>query len=139
MAETNPDPNVEPTITGEEAGFNEDARFFSDVYIYGNLYYDQANTTESLTLDNLIVKSQALLNNLNVSGVSTFGGQLFGTNASFTGITTFSSIKVENLDLDNLVVGIATVQERFELTNEDGTNHVVGFATGSWGWSDWYR
>ena len=131
MAETNPDPNVEPTITGEEAWFNEDARFFSDVYIYGNLYYDQANTTESLTLDNLIVKSQALLNNLNASGVSTFSGQLFGTNASFTGISTFGSIRVENLDLDNLVVGIATVQERFELTNEDGTNHVVGFATGS--------
>ena len=130
MAETNPDPNVDKTVTGKEAWFNNDARFFNDVYIYGNLYYDQENTTESLNLDNLTVKAQALLNNLNVSGVSTFTGQILANNASFTGVSTFNSLDVATIDLDNLVVGIATVQERFEFTNEDGTNHVVGFSTG---------
>jgi hypothetical protein len=130
MAETNPDPNVDKTITGKEAWFNEDARFYKDVYIYGNLYYDSENSTQSLIVDNLTVNAQTILKDLNVSGVSTFTGQLFGNNSSFTGVSTFNSIKVSTLDIDNLVVGIATVQERFELSNENGTNHLVGFATG---------
>ena len=131
MAATNPDPNVDKTVTGKEAWFNQDARFYQDVYIYGNLYYDSEDTTQSLIVDNLTVNAQTILKDLNVTGVSTFTGQLFGNNASFTGVSTFNSIKVSNVEIDDLVVGIATVQERFELTNEDGTNHVVGFATGS--------
>ena len=35
MAATEPNPNVDPTVTGKEAWFNEDARFFKDVYVYG--------------------------------------------------------------------------------------------------------
>ena len=38
MAATDPNPNVDPTITGQEAWFNEDARFirtymFMEIYI----------------------------------------------------------------------------------------------------------
>ena len=130
MAATNPDPNVDKTVAGKEAWFNEDARFFQDVYIYGNLYYDQENTTESLVLDNLTVNAQTLLKNLNVSGVSTFTGGIFGTDSTFTGTSTFSKAVISFADIDNIDVGIATVRERFELTNEDGTQHLVGFSTG---------
>ena len=127
MAETPPDPNVDKTVTGKEAWFNEDARFYNDVYIYGNLYYDfDSITINSLTLGNLNVTTQAILKDLNVTGIATFTNQILATNAVFSGIATFTQ-----LDVDNIDVGIATVRERFELTNEDGTNHVVGFATGT--------
>ena len=127
MAATPPDPNVDKTVTGKESWFNEDARFYKDVYIYGNLYYDfDSITINSLTLGNLNVTTQAILKDLNVTGIATFTNQILATNAVFSGITTFAQ-----LDVDNIDVGIATVRERFELTNEDGTNHVVGFATGT--------
>ena len=38
MAATDPNPNVEPTVTGQEAWFNKDVRVFEDLYVYGNLY-----------------------------------------------------------------------------------------------------
>ena len=60
MAQSEPNPNVDPTITGQEAWFNEDARFYKDVYVYGNLYYDFEGT-DALNLDEL-----------NVSGIATF-------------------------------------------------------------------
>ena len=60
MAQSEPNPNVDPTITGQEAWFNEDARFYKDVYVYGNLYYN-FDGTDSLNLDQL-----------NVSGIATF-------------------------------------------------------------------
>ena len=60
MAASEPNPNVEPTVTGQEAWFNEDARFYKDVYVYGNLYYN-FDGTDSLNLDEL-----------NVSGIATF-------------------------------------------------------------------
>jgi len=130
MAATPPDPNVDKTVTGKESWFNEDARFFKDVYIYGTLYYDTEDTVQSLTVDNLTVNSQTTLNNLDVSGISTFAGSLFGTNSSFTGISTFSKVSISFADVDNIDVGIATVRERFEITNEDGSVHFVGFGTG---------
>ncbi len=32
------DPNV--NVSGRQSYFNEDAKFFKDVYIYGKLYYE---------------------------------------------------------------------------------------------------
>ena len=63
-----------------------------------------------------------------VTGVSTFTGQLFGNNSSFTGVSTFNSIKVSNLEIDDLVVGIATIQERFEKMKmlSDKQKHTLG-------------
>ena len=54
MAQSEPNPNNNPTVTGQEAWFNEDARFYKDVYVYGNLYYDFAGT-DAFNLDQLNV------------------------------------------------------------------------------------
>ena len=32
MAATDPNPNVDPTITGQEAWFNKDVRVYEDLY-----------------------------------------------------------------------------------------------------------
>jgi hypothetical protein len=115
------------TVTGQQAYFNEDAKFFKDVYVYGTLYYDFDFDTDNLVLDNITVNDTANINNLvltgttSVAGFSTFSGNVF-----LSGVTTAVSA-----DIDNLVVGIATVQKRFELTNESGINYLVGFADGS--------
>jgi hypothetical protein len=122
------------TVTGQQAYFNEDAKFFKDVYIYGTLYYDFEVQTDNLVVDNLTVNEQLNLNNLFVSGISSFIGFSTFTSSVFlsqdlyvTGIATLGG-----LDVDNLIVGIATVQQRFELTDVGGTNYFVGFATGSY-------
>lgn len=47
-------------VTGQEAYFNEDAKFFKDVYIYGKLYYDLPQ-----------------LKNIVVTGDSTFTGDVY--------------------------------------------------------------
>lgn len=53
------------TVTGQEAYFNEDAKFFKDVYIYGTLYYDFDLDKDNLVLDNVVIN-----NNLTVNGTS---------------------------------------------------------------------
>ena len=67
MAATDPNPNVNPTITGQEAWFNEDARFYKDLYVYGNLYYNFEGT-DSLNLDNLNVVGIATFNDIDING-----------------------------------------------------------------------
>ena len=47
---------------------NNDAKFFEDVYIYGNLYYD-LDGQDNFKVDSLIVNTQSDLNNLYVSGI----------------------------------------------------------------------
>ena len=37
------------TVTGQQAYFNEDAKFFKDVYVYGTLYYDFPFDIDNLT------------------------------------------------------------------------------------------
>jgi hypothetical protein len=120
-------------VQGQESYFNEDAKFFKDVYIYGTLYYDLEGT-DNLTLDNLIVNGQTTLNNLSVSGFGSFSGPVtlsstlsVGSTATFINDVNILGV----LDVDNIDVGVATVRERFELTNENGTNYLVGFSTGS--------
>ena len=79
---------------------NNDAKFFEDVYIYGNLYYD-LDGTDNFKLDNITINSQADLNNLYVSGISTFAGPvIFDSGTYFTGIATFK----EPVELDYLTV-----------------------------------
>ena len=78
-------------VTGQEAYFNEDAKFFKDVYIYGNVYAlgeggigggGNGNFTGSVVIPE----------NLFVGGTSTFVGI-----ASFT-----SNVNIENLDIKQL-------------------------------------
>jgi hypothetical protein len=121
-------------VQGQESYFNEDAKFFKDVYIYGKLYYDFEGLGDDLTLDNLTVNNQANINDLYVAGLSTFiGASQFNSVVSFGNTATFQTDVniLGTLDVDNIDVGIATVRQRFELTSDGGTNYLVGFATGS--------
>ena len=67
---------------------NDDAKFFSDVYIYGNLYYD-LDGQDNFTVDSLVVKSGADINNLYLTGVTTFlstnvfGDSVFSADVEF--------------------------------------------------------
>ena len=65
MAATDPNPNVDPTITGQEAWFNKDVRIYEDLYVYGNLYYNFEGT-DSLNLDNLNVVGIATFNDIDI-------------------------------------------------------------------------
>jgi hypothetical protein len=57
------DPNV--NVSGRQSYFNEDAKFFKDVYIYGTLFYDLS--TNSITK----------INNVSVGGTSNFKGDVY--------------------------------------------------------------
>ena len=79
---------------------NDDAKFFSDVYIYGNLYYDLEGT-DNLKLDNLTANYQANFNDIFATGIGTFNGPItFNNGTYFTGIATFT----QPVDLDYLHV-----------------------------------
>ena len=126
MAASEPNPNVEPTVTGQEAWFNEDARFYKDVYVYGNLYYN-FDGTDSLDLDNLNVTGIATFKDIDVTG-SLDVTDLTLRNLFSTGIATFTSAILP--ELDNLQVGILTVSEYFRVS--DGTNeYLTVTATGA--------
>ena len=119
MSATDPNPNVKPTITGQEAWFNKDVRVYEDLYVYGNLYYN-FDGSDSLDLDNL-----------SVSGIATFKdvvitGQIDATDLSIrnlfsSGISTFTDVVLP--ELDNLQVGILTVSNTFRVS--DGTDEFV--------------
>ena len=79
---------------------NDDAKFFSDVYIYGNLYYD-LDGTDNFRADNITINTQADLDNLYVTGITSFTGPtIFSGGNYFTGISSFT----EPLDIDYLNV-----------------------------------
>ena len=79
---------------------NDDAKFFSDVYIYGNLYYD-IDGTDNFRVDNLIVNNQTDLKDVYISGIGTFDGPVrFNSGTVFAGIATF----LEPVELDYLHV-----------------------------------
>jgi len=91
-------------VTGQEAYFNEDAKFFKDVYIYGNVYAlgeggigggGNGNFTGSVVIPE----------NLFVGGTSTFVGIASFTSATFT----------SNVNIENLQVGILTVTKKFDV------------------------
>ena len=79
---------------------NDDAKFFSDVYIYGNLYYD-LDGTDNLKLDNITVNHQANFKDIFATGIGTFNGPItFNSGVLFAGIVTFT----EPIDVDYLHV-----------------------------------
>ena len=127
-------------VQGEKSYFNEDAKFFKDVYVYGTLYYDFEGLGDNLRVDDLIVNGQASLKDLYVTGLSTFAGNVsftkqvtFSNNIFSTGISTFQKdVKINGtLDVENIDVGIATVRERFEVTSDSGTRYVTAFGSGA--------
>jgi len=87
------DPNV--NVSGRQSYFNEDAKFFKDVYIYGTLFYDFDKNT--------LTK----LNNVSVAGTSVFKDDVtFEKNVLIKG-----DLYVEG----NANVGILTVRKRLDV------------------------
>jgi hypothetical protein len=80
------------SVFGQEAFFNEDAKFFKDVYIYGTLYYDFEE------------KPKEIFNDIEVRGTAIFNG-----NSIFNG-----DVTIEN-PINNLTVGILTVTRRLDV------------------------
>ena len=79
-------------VTGQEAYFNEDAKFFKDVYIYGTLYYEFEAKTKEIFGD-IEVKGTA-----NFLGPSNFNDLVtFNNNVVFTKESTFPTINVTEL------------------------------------------
>jgi len=119
-------------VFNNETTFTQKAEFLKDVYIYGTLYYDFVGFGTDLTVEDINITKQANIADLYVSGVSTFvGASVFQSTVSVASTATLADVNVTGaLDVDQIDVGIATVRERFELTNEDGTQHLVGFASG---------
>ena len=77
------------TVIGNQSYFNEDAKFFKDVYIYGHLYYEfEANVRE-------------ILGDVQIDGTATFNGPvIFNGNVDIPG---------------SLNVGILTVSQRLDV------------------------
>jgi len=88
-------------VTGQEAYFNEDAKFFKDVYIYGTLYYDFDK--------NILIK----VDNLEVTGTTTFNGPVvFKDDVIFEkDVLIKGNLYVEG----NANVGILTVRKRLDV------------------------
>ena len=101
-------------VTGQEAYFNEDAKFFKDVYVYGTLHYNFP--TIDINLDNLKA------GNASFSGIVTFNGPVY-----------FNNDVIFNKELNALQVGILTVTKNFDIgiggtifTNAYGSNIGIG-------------
>jgi len=75
-------------VTGEQAFFNDDAKFFKDVYIYGKLYYD-------------FTQNEAIFNNITITGNSNFTGDV--------------NIDGDLYLKGNASVGILTVRKRLDV------------------------
>ena len=136
MAATDPNPNVDPTITGQEAWFNKDVRVYEDLYVYGNLYYNFEGT-DSLNLDNLNVVGIATFNDIDING--NIGGtdlDITVRNFQSTGISTFSGDVFIRDDIfftkevENLQIGILTATETFQFINS-GNEYLTIQGTGS--------
>ena len=89
MAAKDPNPNVNPSVTGQEAWFNKDVRVYEDLYVYGNLYYN-FDGSDSLNLDELNVTGIATFNDVDITGVLDLE-DLTLRNLFSTGIATFTN------------------------------------------------
>ena len=116
---------AEITVTGNQAYFNEDAKFFKDVYIYGTLYYDfQAGPKE-------IFNDVEILGDITVRGTSRFEGDVY-LNTTLTVATLFvekqfytnvgsastfygSADFYGNTNIDRAIVGILTVKDKLDV------------------------
>ena len=100
MAAKDPNPNVNPSVTGQEAWFNKDVRVYEDLYVYGNLYYN-FDGSDSLNLDELNVTGIATFNDVDITGVLDLE-DLTLRNLFSTGIATFTNAILP--EIDNLQV-----------------------------------
>lgn len=106
------------TVTGQQAYFNEDAKFFKDVYIYGTLYYDFENKNITETFQNIRIEGNAeflsdvyINGNLNV-GILTVRKRL---DVGIGGTVLRAIADLEGLPFLTGKVGIANTQPSQEL------------------------
>jgi hypothetical protein len=120
------------TVTGNEAYFNEDAKFFKDVYIYGNLYYKFTSISDPLQVGSINVLGDAnFVGNVNFQsdvyfeknasvGILTvrekldvgIGGTILTTSSGSIGIGTtnpLQNLKLQINDVGTSVVAITTL------------------------------
>ena len=126
MSATDPNPNVEPTVSGQEAWFNKDVRIYEDLYVYGNLYYN-FDGTDDLNLDQLNVSGIATFNDVDITGTLDLE-DLTLRNLFSSGIATFTNAILP--EIDNLQVGFLTVTESFQFINS-GNEYFTLQGTGS--------
>lgn len=89
------------TIVGKPTIYNEDAKFYRDVYVFGRLFYD-----------------------FDQGGLETFGDIIVDGNATFNGIVTFTNDIDIQKELPQLQVGILTVTQEFYV-GESPENNVL--------------
>ena len=114
-------------VTGQEAYFNEDAKFFKDVYVYGTLHYDfpkfDNNIVGDVTIDgNLIVGILTVRKRLDVG----IGGTVLRAIADLEGLPFLtgkvgigSTAPIQPLDVvgnaifsGNIGIGATTIPEQ---------------------------
>jgi cytoskeletal protein CcmA (bactofilin family) len=97
-------------VTGQQAYFNEDAKFFKDVYIYGTLYYEFESKTKEIFGD------------IEVRGNATFNGPVvFNDSVDIRGLLIVKELTVTdkfNVLGNSLFSGISTFNGNV-ITNED--------------------
>jgi hypothetical protein len=96
-------------VTGQEAYFNEDAKFFKDVYVYGTLYYEFEG------------RNQEVFGDILVNGTSNFlGPSNFNNLVSFNDLVTFNSDVVFNQQITVPTLNVT------ELLNVTGISSFYG-------------
>ena len=119
MAATDPNPNVNPSVTGQEAWFNKDVRVYEDLYVYGNLYYNFEGT-DSLNLDNLNVSGIATFNDVDITGTLDLT-DLTLRNLFSTGISTFTEAILP--EIENLQVGFLTATRSIQFIDSNDNEY----------------
>jgi hypothetical protein len=60
-------------VTGQQAYFNDDAKFFKDVYIYGTLYYDFTSFKDPIVFNDIDAKNGYFRGDVYIEGNASVG------------------------------------------------------------------
>ena len=122
------------SVFGQESYFNDDVKFFKDIYVYGKLYYEfEANETEifgnievngkSIFNDNVIINATLDVDYLTVRERLDvgYGGTIFTTSNGNIGVN--SSDPIQTLDINgnayirgNIGVGSTSPEQRIDIS-----------------------
>jgi len=106
------------TVTGNEAYFNEDAKFFKDVYIYGNLYGDFIGKSNGIFEGDISVAGNATFkSDVDIVGILTVrkrlevgvGGTILTTSSGSIGIGTTNPLQNLKLQINDVGTSVVVV------------------------------